>query len=274
MLLGAHVSIAGSIADAPQRGGKIGCEAIQIFTKNQRRWRVKKIGAEEAESFEKNLSEFGIESAVAHVSYLVNLGSGKEELYKKSLESFVEEGKRCDTLGIKHLVFHPGTNKGEREGIKNISNALNRAIESTKTIFLLETTAGQGSSIGYKLDQLASIIDRVEDKKRVGICLDTCHMYSAGYDIKRNYEKVVENVEDMIGIERVKVIHLNDSKNLLGSRIDRHEHIGRGSIGIESFRTLVNDKRWANLPGILETPSGEEDYRRNLEILKGLRVEK
>ena len=274
MLLGAHVSIAGSIASAPRRGGDMGCEAIQIFTKNQRQWKIKEIGAEEAESFKKNLSKFGIEGTVAHASYLVNLGSGKEELYKKSLESFAEEGKRCDILGIKYLVFHPGTNEDERKGIKNISNALNRAVENTKTVFLLETTAGQGSSIGYKLDQLASIIGGVEDKKRVGVCLDTCHMYSAGYDIKGDYEKVVESIEDNIGIERVKVIHLNDSKNSLGSRIDRHEHIGRGSLGIESFRTLVNDKRWANLPGILETPGGEEDYRRNLEILKGLRIEK
>ena len=274
MLLGAHVSIAGSIANAPQRGKDMGCEAIQIFTKNQRQWKVKEMGAEEAESFKKNLSKFGIESTVAHASYLVNLGSGKEELYKKSLESFAEEGKRCDALGVKHLVFHPGTNEDEKEGIKNISNALNKAIENTKTIFLLETTAGQGSSIGYELEHLASIMDWVEHKKRVGACLDTCHMYSAGYDIKGNYEKVVESIEGNIGIERVKVIHLNDSKNPLGSRIDRHEHIGKGSLGIESFRTLVNDKRWANLPGILETPGGEEDYRRNLGILKGLRVEK
>jgi deoxyribonuclease-4 len=138
----------------------------------------------------------------------------------------------------------------------------------------LETTAGQGSSIGYKLEHLASIMDWVEHKKRVGVCLDTCHMYSAGYDIKGNYEKVVESIEGNIGIERVKVIHLNDSKNPLESRIDRHEHIGEGSLGIKIFRTLVNDKRWANLPGILETPGGEEDYRRNLGILKGLRVEK
>ncbi len=270
MYLGAHVSIAKSIALAPERGKSIGCEAIQIFTKNQRQWRAREIGGEEAKEFEENMKKNEIKEAVAHVSYLINLGSSNSELWKKSLESFMHETNRCDVLGIDHLVIHPGTNRDESEGIKRIAEGINRAIESSNVIIALETTAGQGNSIGHRFEQLSSIIE-LTDKKRVSVCFDTCHTYAAGYDIKESYEKVMEEFDSVIGMKHLSTIHLNDSKGSCGSHLDRHEHIGKGALGTETFRRLVNDKRLSKVPGILETPGGDEEFKKNLDTLKALR---
>lgn len=270
MYLGAHVSIAKSIALAPERGKSIGCEAIQIFTKNQRQWRAREISAEEAEGFAESMKNSGIREAVAHISYLVNLGSSNSELWEKSLESFMREANRCDVLGINHLVIHPGTNKDENEGIRRIAEGINRAIESSKVTIALETTAGQGNSIGHRFEQLSSIME-LTDKKRVSVCFDTCHAYAAGYDIKDDYEKVMEEFDSVIGIDYLSTVHLNDSKGACGSHLDRHEHIGKGALGIETFGRLVNDKRLSKIPGILETPGGDEEFKKNLDTLKSLR---
>jgi len=273
MYLGAHVSIAKSIALAPERGREIGCESIQVFTKNQRQWRAKEISAEEAKEFIENMKKNGIREAVAHTSYLINLGSSNDELWAKSLESLVHEAQRCDVLGIKKLVLHPGTNKDEREGIERIAEGLKKAIDSSKVIIALEITAGQGNSIGHRFEQIARIME-LTDKKKISVCFDTCHAYAAGYDIKEHYDQVFEEFDRVIGIEHLNVVHLNDSKSSCGSRLDRHEHIGKGALGIETFRRIVNDKRLSEISGVLETPGGDEDFKRNLYLLKTLRQDK
>jgi deoxyribonuclease-4 len=271
MYLGAHVSIAKSIALAPERGRSIGCEAIQIFTKNQMQWKTRDLSAEEAEGFRENLKASGMNSAIAHDSYLINLGSSSEDLWKKSVESLKHEAERCDALGIECLVMHPGANADESEGIKNIVKGLNQVLESSRTTVLLEITAGQGNSIGHGFEQLARVTEQVDYRERVGVCFDTCHAYAAGYDVKNKYHEVMDELDDVLGLEKLRALHLNDSRGSLGSHLDRHENIGRGALGTETFRQIVNDRKLSEIPGILETPGGDEDFRMNLEILKSLR---
>lgn len=270
MHLGAHVSIAKSIALAPERGRAIGCEAIQIFTKNQRQWKAKDIGREEAENFAEGMKKNGLKEAIAHASYLINLGSSNDDLWNKSVESFVHEAQRCDALGIKKLVIHPGSNKDEREGIERIAEGIKKTLDESKVTVVLETTAGQGSYIGRRFEQISSIMERTE-KKRVAVCFDTCHTYASGYDIRGDYEGVIEEFDRIIGIENLSAMHLNDSRGALGSHLDRHEDIGKGALGTETFGRLVNDQRFSEIPGILETNGEEEDFKRNLDTLKSLR---
>ncbi|OQY28290.1 MAG: deoxyribonuclease IV [Candidatus Cloacimonetes bacterium 4572_55] len=274
-IFGAHVSTSGGVSKAPGNGAAIGCEAIQIFSKNQRQWRTKSLSEKEIAQYHVNLEKSGIHSVIVHDSYLINLCSPKKETYQKSLVAFKDELDRTEVLGIPYLVFHPGSHlkKGEDWGVRVIADSLNVVHDQTagyQTVGLLETTAGQGTNIGYRFEQLRQIIDLSEHPERLGVCFDTCHVFAAGYDLRSDYDKVWEEFGDVVGFDRLKAFHLNDSKKELGSRVDRHEQIGEGCLGIEPFRRLVNDSRFQGLPMILETPGGDDMYRHNLQILRGL----
>lgn len=276
-LLGAHVSISGGIYKAPQRGKDIGCDAIQIFSKNQMQWTAKPLTTQEAEKFKKELVVNDIKDTVIHTSYLINIGSPDKEKLEKSRNALIDEFERARLLGIPYIVLHPGSHmgKGEELGLDIVAESINYIfdiIKGNNTMLLLETTAGQGSNLGYKFEQIAYLIEKTKDKDRIGVCFDTCHIFAAGYDIrtKEAYEKTIREFDKIIGIPNLKAIHLNDSKNDIGTRKDRHEHIGKGYIGLSAFEFIVNDERFANIPMILETPGGEKYYRENLEILRSL----
>jgi len=279
MPLGAHMSIAGGIHKALERGQSIGCESIQIFTKNPRQWAARQLSDEDVLLFKQRKEETGIDPIIAHDSYLINLGSPKEELWHKSLESFASELDRCAMLGIPYLVMHPGSHgiDGVEIGLRRVSEAFNllfdRSSEEGVTV-LLETTAGHRHSLGPSFEQLARIVELVERKERLGICFDTCHAFAAGYELRtrQGYERTFQELDQAVGLSRLKVFHLNDSKQDLDSHVDRHEHIGKGYLGLEPFRMLLNDPRFRGLPMLLETPKGKdmaEDIE-NLALLRGL----
>lgn len=279
--LGSHMSIAGGMDRAPLRGQQVGCDTIQIFTKSNRQWRAKDLSDREVEAFKANLKSTGIGPVVAHDCYLVNLAAPRASLWKKSVAAFRKEMDRAERLGIPYLVTHPGSHAGagEAEGIRRVAEALNvlHAVlpRHAGAQILLETTAGQGSSLGYRFEQLAAILDQVERADRVGICLDTCHVFAAGYDIRTTdgYRKTLRELDACLGLHRLQVIHLNDSLQGLGSRVDRHAHIGEGGLGLEPFRWLLNDSAFRGIPMILETPK-DDDFvkadRRNLARLRRL----
>jgi len=276
-LLGAHTFITGGVSNAIDVAGRLKFTAMQIFSKNNNRWRSKPLEVDEIDSFKSKLSESKIKFVVVHDSYLINLCSSNTDLLKKSRESFIDELTRCEQLGIPYLNFHPGTHggSGEEEGLKLISESLNIAHDRTKKFevgSMLELTAGQGTSLGYTFEQIKKIIDQVDDKNRMAVCIDTAHIFAAGYDIKdpHNYEKVMKEFDKIIGLELLKCFHINDSKKELGSRVDRHEHIGKGYIGKEGFSNIMNDKRIEKIPKILETPKGKE-YKEDLKNLAVLR---
>ena len=278
MYLGAHVSTSGGIDRAPANGVHLGCEAIQVFTKNQMQWRAKPLSTGEITAYKNAFSGSGIFVAVSHDSYLINLGSPEEAKLMQSIASFEDEIERCELLGIPCLVFHPGSHMGagETAGLQTIAASLNQALEKKKgysTELLLETTAGQGTNLGYTFEQLAEILDLVKEKSRVGVCVDSCHIFAAGYDIraKAGYEETFQRLDSVIGLKKIKAFHLNDSKKGLGSKVDRHEHIGEGELGLEAFRLLVHDERFQGLPMLLETPGGGAEYEKNLKVLKELR---
>ncbi|MFX0097288.1 MAG: deoxyribonuclease IV [Candidatus Hodarchaeota archaeon] len=275
--LGAHVSISGGVDKAPSRGKEIGCESIQIFTKNQRQWYEKPLTQDEVLAFKSEMISNGLREAVVHDAYLINLASPNAELFRKSVESFHGEVIRAEALGIQYLVFHPGAHmgSGEEAGINRIAEALNEVLARTKESeleVLLETTAGQGTSLGYRFEQLADIIDLVEPKDRIAVCFDTSHAFGAGYDLREEdaYNTTMDEFDGILGLDRLKVIHLNDTRQTLGSRRDLHENIGEGEIGLEGFRLLVNDRRFQNVSMILETPGTEMSDRKNLRILRSL----
>jgi deoxyribonuclease-4 len=278
--LGSHMSIAGGLDRAPLRGKQVGCDTIQVFTKSNRQWRAKRISDQEVEAFKANLAATGIGPVVAHDCYLVNLAAPRRAVWKKSVAAFRVELERAERLGIPYLVAHPGSHAGagEAEGMRRVAEALNvqhAALPGARVRILLETTAGQGSSLGYRFEQLAAILAGVDQADRVGICLDTCHVFAAGYDIRTpdGYRKTVEDLDACLGLERLQAIHLNDSKGGLGSRVDRHEHIGEGRLGLAPFRRLLNDPALRGVPMILETPK-DDDFvaadRRNLARLRRL----
>ena len=278
-LLGAHTSINGGVSTAVDLAEKLGFTAMQIFTKNNNRWFSKELGDKEIEIYKTHRKASNIKFVVAHDSYLINLCSKDLEILNKSRDSFLDELKRCELLGIPHLNFHPGAHRGlgEDEGIKLIAESINIAHSNTprfKVTSMIETTAGQGSAIGYKFEHLRKIIDLVEEKDRITVCIDTAHVFAAGYDIKSsaNYENVINEFDNIVGLDRLKCIHMNDSKKPLGSKVDRHEHIGKGFIGIEGFTNIMNDERIKHIPKILETPKGKEQLEDlvNLNILKSL----
>ncbi len=278
-LLGAHTSIAGGVSKSVERAEKLGFTAMQIFTKNNNRWTAKPLEESEILRFQELMKTSSVKFVVSHDSYLINLCAANKDNLEKSREAFVDELRRCELLGIPFLNFHPGAHggQGESEGIKLIAESINIAHERTKNYnvkSMLELTAGQGTNLGYRFEHIAEIIELVEEKERMAVCIDTAHIFAAGYDLRSEeaYEKTIGEFDEIIGLERLKCMHMNDSKKELGSRVDRHEHIGKGFIGLEGFANIMNDKRLENVPKILETPKGKEQLEdiENLNVLKSL----
>lgn len=276
-LIGAHVSIAGGFDKSIESGERIQANCIQIFTKSNRQWRAKPIDKEAAELFKDKLKKSNIQAVVAHASYLINLGSKNPETVQKSKEALTVELDRCDQLGIPFLVLHPGTQgcSSEQETLQKIAQHINESISQTQSCTLLiETMAGQGTTVGSTFEQIAEIIKHVKQKNRIGVCLDTCHIFAAGYKFenKEEYEKLWSDFDEIIGMQYLKTIHMNDSKKECGSRVDRHEHIGQGKIGEKVFGFIMKDKRLESVPKILETPkdNGDEDDVRNITLLRNL----
>jgi deoxyribonuclease-4 len=272
-ILGAHQSIAGGYYKAVETAHRLKCDCVQLFTKNNNQWRAKELTDEDVQRFQAALADRGIAHPLAHDSYLINLASPDRALWKKSVDSFVMEMLRADRLGIPYLVTHPGayTTSSEEAGIAAVVRALDEVHRQTrgiKTKCLLETTAGQGSCLGCRFEQLADIIDGVQDPDRLGVCVDTCHIFAAGYPIstEKEYKATIRALDETVGVKLVRAIHLNDSVKPLGSRVDRHAHIGRGMIGKEGFRLLLNDRRFRKVPMYLETPKGEEKGK-NLDTI-------
>lgn len=272
MILGAHESIAGGLARAFERARADQADSVQVFTKNARGWKAKPLADEEVAAFRGTAQSSGI-PAVAHCTYLVNLGTDDPAMREKSLDGFADELSRCGALGIPYLVVHPGAHPDVDRGIELIAQGLSESLARTKGAarVLLEGTAGQGTSIGHRFEHLARILERVEDPDRVGICLDTCHLYAAGYDIgtESGYHRTMEELDRLVGLRKVKAFHLNDCKKPLGCRVDRHEEIGEGTLGLKAFAPLVNDPRFKDVVGVLETPE-PENYAKNLIALRRL----
>jgi deoxyribonuclease IV len=283
-ILGAHQSIAGGYYRAAERAAECGCQCVQIFTKNNNQWRAKEITDDDAAAFREALARCKISHPIAHVSYLINLAAPDSVLWARSLESFVMELGRAEKLGIPYLVTHPGsyTTTSEEAGIRRIVETLDEAHRQTrklKVVTLLEVTAGQGSSLGHRFEHLAAVLDAVRDPERIAVCLDTCHLFAAGYPLfpEKDYRATIKQLDQILGLKLVKAIHLNDSKRELGSRVDRHEHIGRGKIGVGGFRLLLNDAHFKKIPMYIETPKeengeprGAELDRMNLQTLRSL----
>ena len=276
---GTHASAAGGVDKAIQRTVDVGATSSQIFSKNERQWIAKPLDPAIVENFHLEREKHGIEQMVIHDSYLINLASPKDDLIAKSMAAFEDELIRAEQLKIKYLVTHPGahTGSGVEEGIRKFAESLNRVFDDlpdNDVIVCLETTAGQGTTLGRTFEELAEIIDKTEAKARVGVCLDTCHIFAAGYDIRTEESTVAvfDEFDRVIGLDKLHVLHLNDSKQPFASNKDRHEHLGKGEIGLPAFAAIVNDPRLAGLPGILETEkdaTGDYD-RMNLEVLRGL----
>jgi len=263
--IGAHVSAAGGVENAPVNAHQIGAKAFALFTKNQKQWFAKPLTSENIDGFKRNCEKYGFNPKyiMPHDSYLINLGNPVAENLAKSRKAFLDEMQRCEQLGIELLNFHPGAHLkqiSEEACIAKIAESINITLDKTKgVVAVIENTAGQGSAIGYKFEHLAAIIDQVEDKSRIGVCLDTCHTYTAGYDIKSEdgYKATFEDFEKIVGFKYLKGLHLNDSKKDLASRVDRHDSIGKGLLGIEVFRRMMNDPRFDDMPMILETPDSD-----------------
>ena len=276
LLLGAHMSIAGKPYQAIERGESIGCTAIQIFTKSNRQWKAKDLSEEGVSQFKKYWKDSSIRSIVAHASYLLNIGSPDRNTEKKSIEALEIELKRCAALDIPYLVLHPGShaNSDIDECLKRISKNLDYVLEKVPHVnILLETMAGQGSQIGHTFEQLATIINESTHKRRIGICFDTCHAFAAGYDFRTEatYNQMWNEFDKKIGLHKLKVIHVNDSKKDLASRVDRHIAIGKGKLGLNAFELLFNDPRFFDIPKVLETPKEDiSEDKKNMDVIKGL----
>jgi deoxyribonuclease IV len=262
--LGAHMSIKGGLPRAVDRAAASRCQALQIFTKSAGQWRARILPGDEVALFRRRLDETGIRPVVAHNSYLINVASALPALRAQSLAALGEELDRAELLGLDGLVMHPGsyTSGSEEEGLRLIGDAIASLLADrpgARTMVLLEHTAGQGTNLGHRFEHLAAILDRVGGSPRVGVCLDTCHLLTAGYDLcsPEGYEATFRQFDRIVGLDRIRVFHLNDSKKPCGSRIDRHEHIGKGCLGLEPFRRLLNDARFRGLPMLLETPKLE-----------------
>ncbi len=270
-LLGAHMSIAGGLEKALLRGHALGCTTIQLFTKSSNQWKERVLEESEIQLFREVRTKAGIDPVISHASYLINLASPDGVLYTKSLDAMVLEIRRCEQLDIDYLVVHPGFHKGcgEGWGIDRITDALDAIhadTEGAKVRIALETTAGQGTALGGSLEQIARIIERVKENSRLAFCLDTCHMFVAGYDLRtqQNYLDLFRKIDNTTGRKNLRVIHLNDSKREIGSRVDRHENIGDGLIGEDLFRLIMRDESLEDVPKIIETPGDVE----NLQLLK------
>jgi len=259
--VGAHVSAGGGVENAPLNAKKIGAKAFALFTKNQRQWKAKPLTNDNIEKFRQNCEDAGYlpEHVLPHDSYLINLGHPEKEGLEKSRDAFLDEMQRCEQLGLKLLNFHPGSHlkKIEEDAcLKRIAESINIALDKTKGVSaIIENTAGQGTNMGFMFEHLATIIDNVEDKDRVGVCLDTCHTFTAGYDFrtKKTFKATMDEFENIVGFKYLSAMHLNDSKPDLGARVDRHQSIGKGKLGVDPFRFIMNDKRFDEMPMVLET---------------------
>ena len=278
-LLGCHVT--GGIDNAPQNGHALGCEVIQVFTRGPSQWKCKPLSEERITNFRQGIKAFNIQVVMTHSIYLINLASADRTIRRKSETALLEEMDRCAALGIPYLVMHPGSyrNSTERRGIRRLTNSLKRLFSKRpdqKVQILIENTAGSGSLLGDSFQQIGMILDQTGLSQRVHVCLDTSHAYAAGHDLrtKEDYHLVMNEFDSIIGLKRLKGFHLNDSKTELASRIDRHENLGQGFIGEEVFAEIVNDTRFKMHPMILETPGGEEWFRKNLQLLFLLRTQK
>ena len=274
--LGAHLSIAGGLHRAIERGVELRVQALQIFTRNSNQWAMKPLDPQAIELWTGMLREHPM-ATMAHGSYLINLASPDPVLYRRSRAAFLEEAKRCAALQIPFLVFHPGAHmeSGESAGLRRIAQALDwvdQRLSPVPVTLLLENTAGQGTSLGCRIEHLARILELVRNPARLGVCLDTCHLLAAGYDFRTDagYRSVFDEVQRLIGTQMIRAFHLNDSKKDLGSRVDRHENIGKGFVGSRAFRLLLNDPRFRGLPMVLETPKTDGMDRRNLALLRRL----
>ncbi|MBM2840747.1 MAG: putative endonuclease 4 [Bacteroidetes bacterium] len=279
LLLGAHMSINGGVHTAFARGLSVGCTTMQVFNKNNNRWNAPRLSNEDIQNYKREEVKARISPVVSHAAYLINLCATNENTLQQSRKAFLDELNRCEALEIVALIFHPGAHlgAGEDEGIKRIAESLNVIHEQAKgnpVLSTLESTAGQGSAIGYRFEHLRSIIDLVDDEQRMAVCIDTCHLLAAGYDIttERGWSDTVTQFDDIVGLKKLVAVHVNDSKKELGSRVDRHEHIGKGQIGLDGFRGLMNDPRFENIPKILETPKSEDMHEdiENLSVLRSL----
>lgn len=280
-LLGAQMSTAGGLSNALHAGKRLGCEAIQIFTKSSRQWAAAPLSEEEIRTFRQLQKDSGIHIVVAHDSYLLNLGAPDLVLRRKSIDAFTDEMERCEALGIPFLIAHPGahTGQGERSGLRTIARSLDvihRRCRGFNVKVCLEITAGQGTNLGYRFEHIRSVIDSVKESDRLRVCFDTEHAFAAGYDLRtrEDYERTFSEFDEIVGIKLLAAFHLNDSKKEFHSRVDRHELIGRGHIGVDAFRFLMNDKRFFGLPMCLETPKGKDlkEDRESLDLLRALRV--
>lgn len=263
--VGAHVSTSGGVENAPLNASQIGAKAFALFMKNQRQWKAKPYTSDNIDKFKNNCEEAGYlpEHILPHDGYLINLGHPEKEGLKKSRDAFLDEMQRCEQLGLKMLNFHPGSHLkkiSEDACLKRIAESINIALDKTKGVSaVIENTAGQGTNMGFRFEQLATIIDNVTDKKRVGVCLDTCHTFTAGYDIrtKKAFKATMDEFDKVVGFKYLSGMHLNDSKPDLGARVDRHQSIGKGKLGVEPFRFIMNDKRFDEIPMVLETIDAE-----------------
>ncbi len=278
-LIGAHVSASGGLHLTFDRGAEIGCESLQVFVKSPNQWRGKALSDDDVAAYRDRQSEAG-QPVIAHAAYLINLASPKEDILEKSLAGLHDELTRCHRLGLKGLVLHPGGHLGAgvEAGLELVARSLDAVLARPETgdaRVLLENTAGQGTALGWSFEELAKIIDLADAKDRLGVCLDSCHAYSAGYDLatEDGYEATLEAAEAAFGLARLEAIHLNDSKHPLGSRKDRHENIGEGMIGEAFFARVLADERLSHLPMVLETPMGDDDlgHARDMERLRALR---
>jgi len=272
MLLGAHEAIGGGVSQAFARAEADGADCLQIFTRNARGWAAKPLESDEVARFRGEASRTR-KPVAAHSSYLINLASEDREIRKKSWDALADELRRCETLGIPALIFHPGSHPREAEGLKLVAQGMTRALERNpgKARLLIENTAGQGASLGWRFEHIAAIRAAIPGalRRRVGVCLDTCHTFAAGYDIssEAGYASTVDELDRVLGLGLVQAFHLNDSKKGLGCRVDRHEHIGQGALGLLPFRLLVNDARFADVPGFVET---ESRFKENIAVLRSL----
>lgn len=277
--IGAHVSTEGGVENAPANAHKIGANAFALFLKNQRQWVAKPYTPEAISAFKGNCEKFGYttKQILPHDGYLINVGSPDPEMLEKSRAAFLDEMQRCEQLGLDRLNFHPGSSLqkvSDEECLRTIAESVNKTLDKTSGVTaVLENTAGQGSNLGHTFEQLRFIIDLIEDKSRIGVCLDTCHSFSAGYDLKTSegYEMTLERFDEIIGFSYLKGLHINDSKKEYGSRVDRHESLGKGTLGLDLFKRLMNDQRFDHIPMILETPD-EEIWAEEIRMLRGFEI--
>lgn len=280
ILIGAHVSVEGGLNKAIKRGEEIGATCIQIFTKSNRQWSSNPLTSDEIDEFIKQQKISNIKVVITHAAYLINLGSESDETVQNSIDALVVELQRCESLRIPYLILHPGTMRNKNDELQSLiftAQQIDKALEIAnvkEVTLLLENMAGQGSSIGYTFEQLSIIIKNIDHKEKMGVCLDTAHAFAAGYSFSSisTYEAMIRNFDETIGLERLKVFHINDSKKECGSRVDRHENIGKGLISEKAFELIINDTRFENVPKILETPKGEDWLiadKKNIETLTG-----